>query len=102
MTGDGAVPVHFHVESGNATDDRSHQETSQMLCQLTGRRDFLYIADCKLATTENMAYLHRRGGRFLVGLYRELAVRTVPSAAPYSGERSSGDGPTTSTTTRDS
>jgi transposase len=70
VTGDGAVPVQFRVESGNATDDRSHQGTWELLCQLTGRRDFLYIADCKLATTENMAYLHQRGGRFLSVLPR--------------------------------
>lgn len=35
------------------------------LCQLTGRRDFLYVADCKLATSENMACLHQRQGRFI-------------------------------------
>ena len=67
---DGAVPVQFRVESGNATDDRSHQATWELLCQLTGRRDFLYVADCKLATAENMAYLHQRGGRFLSVLPR--------------------------------
>ena len=45
-------------------------QARELLCQLTGRRDFLYIADCKLATTENMAYLHQRGGRFLSVLPR--------------------------------
>ena len=67
---DGAVPVHFRVESGNATDDRSHIDTWKILCQLTGRRDFLYVADCKLATAENMAHLHQHGGRFLTVLPR--------------------------------
>jgi transposase len=62
---DGAVPVQFRVESGNATDDRSHRATWELLCRLTGRRDFLYVADCKLATAENMAHLHQHGGRFL-------------------------------------
>jgi transposase len=50
---DGAVPVQFRVESGNATDDRSHQSTWKLLCKLTGRHDFLYVADGKLATAEN-------------------------------------------------
>src|SRR3954449_4614186 len=67
---DGAVPVHFRVESGNATDDRSHIDTWKVLCQLTGRRDFLYVADCKLATAENMAHVHQHGGRFLTVLPR--------------------------------
>jgi len=62
---DGAVPVQFRVQSGNVADDTTHRDTWDLLCQLTGRRDFLYVADCKLATAENMAYLHQRGGRFL-------------------------------------
>jgi transposase len=70
VTRDGAVPVQFRVESGNATDDRSHRATWELLCQLTGRRDFLYVADCKLATAENMAHLHQNGGRFLSVLPR--------------------------------
>jgi transposase len=67
---DGAVPVQFRVQSGNTTDDRSHRDTWDFLCKLTGRCDFLYVADCKLATTENMAYIHRHGGRFLSVLPR--------------------------------
>jgi transposase len=70
VSGDGAVPVHFRVESGNATDDRSHIDTWKVLCKLTGRRDFLYVADCKLATAGNMAHLHQNGGRFLTILPR--------------------------------
>jgi transposase len=70
VSGDGAVPVHFRVESGNATDDRSHRATWDLLCKLTGRCDFLYVADCKLATAENMAHIHRQGGRFLSVLPR--------------------------------
>jgi transposase len=67
---DGAVPVQFRVQSGNVTDDTTHRDTWDLLCALTGRRDFLYVADCKLATVENMAYLHQHGGRFLTVLPR--------------------------------
>ncbi len=70
VTRDGAVPVQFRVESGNTTDDSTHRQTWDFLCQLTGRRDFLYVADCKLATTENMAHLHENGGRFVSVLPR--------------------------------
>jgi transposase len=86
VTGDGAVPVQFRVESGNATDDRSHQGTWELLCQLTGRRDFLYIADCKLATTENMAYVHQRGGRFLSVLPRTRSEDVAFRAAVLRGK----------------
>jgi transposase len=80
VTRDGAVPVQFRVQSGNATDDRSHRATWDLLCKLTGRRDFLYVADCKLATAENLAYIHRHSGRFLSVLPRtrgeDAAFRT--------------------------
>jgi transposase len=77
VTRDGAVPVQFRVESGNATDDRSHRATWELLCRLTGRRDFLYVADCKLATAENMAHLHHHGGRFLSVLPRTRGEDTA-------------------------
>jgi transposase len=67
---DGAVPVYFQVANGNVVDDQTHRATWDLLCRLTGRRDFLYVADCKLATTENMAHVHQRQGRFLTVLPR--------------------------------
>ena len=70
VTADGGVPLHFRAENGNVTDDQTHRDTWDLLCQLTGRRDFLYVADCKLATRENMAYLHQRQGRFVTVLPR--------------------------------
>ena len=84
VTEDGGVPLQFRVESGNTVDDQTHQTTWDLLCQLSGRRDFLYVADSKLATRENMAYVHQRGGRFLSVLprtrseddaFRELLMR---------------------------
>ena len=70
LSHDGAVPVHFRVCSGNVTDDQTHQETWEVLRQLTGHPDFLYVADCKLATLDNMMYLHGHGGRFVTVLPR--------------------------------
>ena len=85
VTRDGAVPVQFRVQSGNATDDRSHVATWDLLCKLTGRRDFLYVADCKLATAENMAYVHRHGGRFLSVLPRTRSEDAAFRAAIRDG-----------------
>jgi transposase len=70
VTADGGVPLQFRAASGNVADDQTHRDTWELLCQLTGRRDFLYVADCKLASSENMAYLHQRQGRFLTILPR--------------------------------
>lgn len=88
---DGGVPVHFEVRSGNVTDDQTHKATWDLLCQLAGRRDFLYVADSKLATADNMAYLHQHGGRFVTvlpktraedGAFRELVARGLITWRP--------------------
>ena len=70
VSADGGIPLHFRAANGNVADDQTHRDTWNLLCQLTGRRDFLYVADCKLATSENMAYLHQRQGRFVTVLPR--------------------------------
>ena len=70
---DGAVPLYFQVASGNVVDDKTHVATWDLLCRLVGRRNFLYVADCKLASTENMAYIHQHQGRFLTVLPRTRA-----------------------------
>ena len=70
VTEDGGVPVYFTSASGNVTDDTTHRETWDLLRQLVGRPDFLYVADCKLATRENLQYIHNQGGRFVTILPR--------------------------------
>ena len=67
---DGGVPIHFKASDGNVTDDQTHRDTWDLLCTITGRKDFLYIADSKLATTDNMTYIQRNGGRFVTVLPR--------------------------------
>jgi len=70
LSDDGGVPVHFRATSGNTTDDQTHVDTWKLLCELAGRSDFLYVADSKLATAENMAYVHQHRGRFITVLPR--------------------------------
>lgn len=70
LSRDGGVPIHFRVHSGNVVDDQTHRETWDLLRQLAGRADFLYVADCKLATKENMAYIAGQQGRFVSVLPR--------------------------------
>ena len=67
---DGGVPIHFTASDGNVTDDQTHRQTWDLLCDITGRKDFLYLADSKLATTDNMSYIQRNGGRFVTVLPR--------------------------------
>jgi transposase len=67
---DGGVPVYFTSASGNVVDDRTHCATWDLLHQLVGRPEFLYVADCKLASSENLAHIATRGGRFVTVLPR--------------------------------
>ncbi len=65
VSADGAVPLAHRLLDGNITDDQTHIETWDGLVALVGRSDFLYVADCKLATREQMAHIHSRRARFL-------------------------------------
>jgi transposase len=65
---DGGVPIYFQAASGNVVDDQTHQATWKLLATLVKRPDFVYVADCKLATTDNMNEIARQGGRFITVL----------------------------------
>jgi transposase len=86
VTSDGNIPVHFSSASGNTVDDRTHIGTWDLLYELIGGADFLYVADCKLASRENLAYIATRGGRFVTVLPRgraeDVAFRQRLRAAP--------------------
>ena len=68
VSDDGGVPVYFQAASGNVVDDQTHQATWKLMAELVKRPDFVYVADCKLATTENMNEIARQGGRFITVL----------------------------------
>ncbi len=70
ISADGAVPLTHRLLDGNTTDDQTHIATWDGLVALVGRRDFLYVADSKLATREQMAHIHSRDGRFVSVLPR--------------------------------
>jgi len=63
VAGDGAVPIHYKCYSGNVTDDKTHIETWHTLRTITGCPDFLYVADSKLCTDEQLSYIVNQGGR---------------------------------------
>ena len=67
---DGGVPVHFRCASGNTTDVVTHVQTWNTLRALTGRADFLYVADSKLCSADNMSHIANAGGRFVTVMPR--------------------------------
>jgi transposase len=70
MSADGNVPVAFRCADGNASESRSHIETWNTLRAVAGRSDFLYVADSKLCSRENMQEIERAGGRFITVMPR--------------------------------
>ena len=86
VTSDGNVPVYFSSASGNTVDDRTHIGTGNLLHELIGHADFLYVPDCKLASSENLSHIATLGGRFVTVLPRgrneDIAFRQRLRAAP--------------------
>lgn len=70
VSADGAVPVHYKTYDGNTTDDKTHIETWNTIHDIAGGPRFLYVADSKLCTRENMSYIAERGGTFVTVLPR--------------------------------
>ena len=60
---DGAVPVHQKTYPGNRTDDTTHIETWNTLCRIQPDPGFLYVADAKLCTDEQLHHIESNGGR---------------------------------------
>jgi len=73
VSADGAVPLSHEVYSGNRTDDTIHRGNVDYLRQLLGRDDFIYVADCKLATRKNLQHIDGYGGKFVSVLPRTRA-----------------------------
>jgi transposase len=70
VTADGAVPLTHRLAAGNTNDDCTHIDTWDELRTLTGRAEFLYVADSKLCTREQMGHIDQAGGRFVTVLPR--------------------------------
>ena len=70
MDADGGVPVQFRCSDGNTNDSQTHIETWNTLRAVAGRADFLYVADSKLCSRDNMEHIHRAGGRFVTVMPR--------------------------------
>jgi transposase len=71
---DGGVPVHHKVYPGNRTDDTPHIETWKTIRKITSQPDFLYVADSKLCTDEQLSYIVTQGGRAITLRFPDLAL----------------------------
>ncbi len=68
ITDDGAVPVHYNVYDGNTNDDTTHIGIWNSLRKIVDSPEFIYVADCKLCSRDNMAHICGNGGHFITVL----------------------------------
>lgn len=67
VTADGGVPIGHLALDGNAAESPVHLDNLRRLAQTLGKTDFVYLADTKLDTTENLLTIAAGGGFFLCG-----------------------------------
>jgi len=71
ITADGHVPLSFRLFDSNTTDDVTHIPNWNGLRALLGKEDFIYVADCKLCSLNNLTHISRNGGLFITIVPRE-------------------------------
>lgn len=65
ITADGHVPLSYKVYNGNQSDDLTHIPNWNELRSLIKKEDFIYIADCKLCSSDNLAHIDKNNGYFI-------------------------------------
>ncbi len=65
VTGDGAVPLIHQVYDGNQSDSTLHVPNYERIMKLLGNNDFIYIADSKLASEDNLNKISSYNGKFI-------------------------------------
>jgi transposase len=65
ITADGAVPLLHEIYDGNQSDDQTHLANHKRLQKLLSCTDFIYVADSKLVSDQNLKKIDQWGGRFV-------------------------------------
>ena len=74
ITDDGHVPLLFKLFDGNQADDTTHIPNWEQMRQMLGRDDFIYVADCKLCSEDNLDHIHLNGGCFITVVPKNRAI----------------------------
>jgi transposase len=81
VSSDSSFPLFQQAYSGNTADVETYLEQWQHLIDLLGHHDFLYVADSKLLSKDNMAYIHDHDGFFLAPAPMYASYKSVFDAA---------------------
>lgn len=65
ITEDGHVPISYQVFNGNQADVNTHIPNWENLREFLATEDFVYTADSKLCSEENLWYIEKNDGQFI-------------------------------------
>ncbi len=93
---DNGFPLFQKAYSGNTADVETYLEQWYNLIDLLEHQNFLFVADSKLATTENMTRIHDNNGFFIAplpmyesyktALYNAISGHSHEKLIPYKGK----------------
>ncbi len=72
ITEDGHVPLSYQLYDGNQADVSTHIPNWEQLRVLLGKADFIYVADSKLCSYENLRTIDENGGLFITVVPRNF------------------------------
>lgn len=71
-TGDGHVPLSYQLYDGNQADITTHQPNWKHLREMLGSEQFIYVADSKLCSYDNLCTIAENGGQFITIIPRNF------------------------------
>jgi len=71
-TADGHVPLSYQLYDGNQADVTTHQPNWERLRQMVGKENFIYVADSKLCSDDNLRLIDEHGGQFITVIPRNV------------------------------
>ena len=74
ITSDGHVPLSYKLFDGNTPDDVTHIPNWNSLRSLLEKENFIYIADCKLCSQNNLDHIAQNGGLFITIVPKDRLV----------------------------
>ncbi|MEA2079336.1 MAG: IS1634 family transposase [Pseudomonadota bacterium] len=72
ITGDGHIPLSYQLYDGNQADVTTHVGNWEQLREMLGKEDFIYVADSKLCSYENLRTIAENGGLFITVVPRNF------------------------------
>jgi transposase len=69
---DGHVPLSYHLYDGNRADVTTHQPNWAHLREMLGKENFIYVADSKLCSNDNLQTIDENGGYFITVVPRNF------------------------------